>query len=154
MKKIYFIIVILFFVGCTSKPTNVAVGEPQYEMFDESGDTLGWLLSLICQYSIRPSGAFSLKAVKPAKGVGIVMKTWKTSFNSSMQILSEASISCLLMMWLLQELPSLPVLKNSVRLVVSVSASSHLASPRADKWNRQVVRGKSQTLDGSILNVI
>lgn len=44
--------------------------------------------------------------------------------------------------------------KDSVRLVVSVSASSHLASPRADKWNRQVVRGKSQTLDGSILNVI
>ena len=40
MKKILFIIVILFLVGCTSKPTNVAVGEPQYEMFDESGDTL------------------------------------------------------------------------------------------------------------------
>ena len=33
-------------------------------------------------------------AVKPAKGVGIVMKTWKTFFNSSMQILSEANISC------------------------------------------------------------
>ena len=115
---------------------------------------VGWLLSLICQYSIRLSGAFSLKVVKPAKGDGTAMKTWKMSLNLSKQILSEASISYLLMMWLLQELPSLPVLKNSVRLVVSVSASSHLASPRADKWNRQVVRGKSQTLDGSILNVI
>ena len=47
---------------------------------------------------------------------------------------------------------------DSLALCVGITglepASSHLASPRADKWNRQVVRGKSQTLDGSILNVI
>lgn len=38
MKNI--LVVILFLFGCTSKPTNVSVGEPQYELFEESGDTL------------------------------------------------------------------------------------------------------------------
>ena len=60
MRNILFIIVFLFLVGCTSKPTNVAVGEPQYEMFDESGDTLVARSFKILQ--VFPQGSLAVSA--------------------------------------------------------------------------------------------